>query len=85
MDYLVPEIQSYHFDMGSFSGKGEVDPETHYRELYGGVSEVNNLVVLLLCHYANMSVIFSSTLELMILELLIIGSVESKDTVWKLK
>ncbi|CAM9154148.1 unnamed protein product [Ascophyllum nodosum] len=39
MDYLVPEIQSYHFDMGSFSGKGEVDPETHYRELYGGVSE----------------------------------------------
>ncbi|CAM9411508.1 unnamed protein product [Pylaiella littoralis] len=36
MDYLVPEMQSYHFDMGSLSGAGEVDPAGHFRELYGG-------------------------------------------------
>lgn len=40
LDYLVPEIQSYHFDMGSLSGKGEVDPANHFRQLYGGAAEV---------------------------------------------
>lgn len=40
LDYLVPEIQSYHFDMGSLSGKGEVDPADHFRQLYGGAAEV---------------------------------------------
>ncbi|CAM9213982.1 unnamed protein product [Laminaria digitata] len=36
MDYLVPEMQSYHLDMGSLSGAGEMDPATHFRDLYGG-------------------------------------------------
>eukprot|EP00904_Undaria_pinnatifida_P003071 jgi/Undpi1/12765/HiC_scaffold_6.g02433.m1 len=36
MDYLVPEMQSYHLDMGSLSGAGETDPAGHFRELYGG-------------------------------------------------
>lgn len=36
MDYLVPEQQSYHLDMGSVSGAGEVDAAGHFRELYGG-------------------------------------------------
>eukprot|EP00903_Cladosiphon_okamuranus_P017508 g16126.t1 len=36
MDFLVPEMQSYHLDMGSLSGAGEVDPAGHFRELYGG-------------------------------------------------
>lgn len=42
LDYLVPEVQSYHFDMGSLSGKGEVDPADHFRQLYGGTAEVIN-------------------------------------------
>lgn len=36
MDYLVPEMQSYHLDMGSLSGAGEMDPAMHFRDLYGG-------------------------------------------------
>lgn len=41
MDFLVPEMQSYHLDMGSLSGAGEVDPAGHFRELYGGRGQVS--------------------------------------------
>lgn len=34
MDYLVPETQSYHLDMGTLSGAGEMDAMGHFRELY---------------------------------------------------
>lgn len=43
MDFLVPEMQSYHLDMGSLSGAGEVDAAAHYGELYGGRSQVSLL------------------------------------------
>lgn len=43
MDYLVPEMQSYHFDMGSLSGAGEVDAASHFRELYGGRGQASFL------------------------------------------
>lgn len=36
MDYLVPETQSYHLDMGTLSGAGEMDAMGHFRELYLG-------------------------------------------------
>ncbi|CAM9427731.1 unnamed protein product [Hapterophycus canaliculatus] len=38
MDFLVPEMQSFHLDMGSLSGAGEVDAAGHFGELYGGRS-----------------------------------------------
>lgn len=44
MDYLVPEMQSYHLDMGSLSGAGEMDPATHFRDLYGGRGQASALI-----------------------------------------
>lgn len=41
MDYLVPEMQSFHMDMGSLSGAGESDPATHFRDLYGGMGQAS--------------------------------------------
>lgn len=41
MDYLVPEMQSYHLDMGSLSGAGEINASSHFLELYGGRGEVS--------------------------------------------
>lgn len=55
MDYLVPEMQSYHLDMGSLSGAGEMDPAMHFRELYGGRGQASRfvaLVALSLCAYS---------------------------------
>ena len=43
MDYLVPEMQSYHLDMGSLSGAGETDPAGHFRELYGGRGQASTV------------------------------------------
>lgn len=44
MDYLVPEMQSYHFDMGSLSGAGEADAETHFREIYTGRGQARSIL-----------------------------------------
>lgn len=44
MDYLVPEMQSYHLDMGSLSGAGEMDPAMHFRDLYGGRGQASRFV-----------------------------------------
>ncbi len=52
MDYLVPEQQSYHLDMGSVSGAGEVDAAGHFRELYGGRGQASLRPSLLsVCHF----------------------------------
>lgn len=45
MDFLVPEMQSYHLDMGSLSGAGEVDAAAHFRELYGERGQVTYIPV----------------------------------------
>lgn len=42
MDFLVPEMQSYHLDMGSLSGAGEVKPAEHFQELYGRAGQVSH-------------------------------------------
>ncbi|CAM9584598.1 unnamed protein product [Ectocarpus sp. 12 AP-2014] len=46
MDFLVPEMQSYHLDMGSLSGAGEVEAAAHFRELYGGRGQASALSLL---------------------------------------
>lgn len=46
MDYLVPEMQSYHLDMGSLSGAGEMDPAMHFRDLYGGRGQASPMLKL---------------------------------------
>lgn len=48
MDYLVPEMQSYHLDMGSVSGAGEISAGSHFLELYGGRGEVSCTAAVLL-------------------------------------
>lgn len=53
MDYLVPEMQSYHLDMGSLSGAGEMDAATHFNELYGGRGQVGCLALPLLLLYTS--------------------------------
>lgn len=57
MDYLVPEMQSYHLDMGSLSGAGEMDPAMHFRDLYGGRGQAGSLCSILFMHFRDISLL----------------------------
>lgn len=51
LNYLVPEMQSFHLDMGSLSGAGESDPATHFRDLYGGTGQASKYILYVYtCH-----------------------------------